>query len=702
MTPSARLVIGRRLRRGLVLGGILSALVVAVAFLAPLPASAQFSGFDPVAAVRNTVQSNNWLQQGQQWAQRIYLTLMVFEMIALAVTALLFRDNLGEFLAGVGLKIVLGGVYFWFIANSGVGGFPGQIVATFTQFGQNLAGGNGNPSDLAAKAGAGGTIFFLAAEAAKTLDDTTATGIGGLACDFVLGTGVCDMEPALAALTSHMVFEFACEAMGMMIFMAIAAIYLEFVLITIESYIVMTAGTLFIGFAASRFTLPFSQGYFSYMMNVGVKVMVLYIVLGVLDPLLNNILVGSIGALAAAVADPTGTFIPAGLVAAAYAVLSVVIGAGLVWSMPGLCASFLSGQSHASGVSLLQHALSSFSGSAQTMAHMASSAMHTQNIAKGQENLRAVGNPSTRPPNEQMAPASVPGGGAESFQNAPAVSSPGITSPGITAAAAISDQMTEGLKVLNRSQRVGDNAPAVPGSSMARPAVSSGAVTPELGRSASSPPSYYDDRPVPQGFNESTSIPPSAVDDGVRARPSLVDEGDGIPPSLVDEGDGIRVRPSLVDEGDGIRVRPSLVDEDDGIRVRPSLVDEEATVGRGVSAIRGPLGENVDTGRPMRGSGGGRGLNGMSAGEIRKLSRSEGAALIRNTELNRLDSEQLAGLRENGALVEAIKDVNTKEIDSERRAAWLSFAYGVSGLQVPSEIGQPTAVEVHISNPDRL
>ncbi|HTJ27567.1 MAG TPA: type IV secretion system protein [Candidatus Limnocylindria bacterium] len=447
----------RRLRRWLVVGGIAASALFVLVMFAPTIASAQFDGFDPAGTVENLSASNNWLGQAQMWAQRIYLTLMVFELFALGVTTLLFRENLGEFFASVSLKIVMGGIFFWLIANSGVAGLPGRVVATFTQFGQQLAGNTADPTQLAVEGLASATGYFAASQLAKTDDDATATAADVPPnCTFIAGTGDCTIAPSFELMTTHAVFEVVASALGVMIVMAVAAIYLQFALITIESYLVMTAGTLFIGFAGSRFTMPFSQGYFSYMINVGVKVMVMYIILGVEGPLLTNIMISSFASLTAAAADPTGASIAAALAAASYGVFSVVIGAALVWTIPGFAASFLTGQSNASGAAVLQQTLGAVAGSAQMMAQMANSGAHLQNAARDLRGADVGRGPASRSANEQMAPAAaVPGGGTQSFQPAGASAGAGAGESGAA------NGVTDALQMTSQPQRITVQSPDV-------------------------------------------------------------------------------------------------------------------------------------------------------------------------------------------------------------------------------------------------
>src|SRR6202040_1705231 len=48
----------------------------------------------------------------------------------------------------------------------------------------------------------------------------------------------------------------------------------------IESYIVISAGLFFLGFSGSRWTLPFSEKYVAYAVSVGIKLFMLYLIVG--------------------------------------------------------------------------------------------------------------------------------------------------------------------------------------------------------------------------------------------------------------------------------------------------------------------------------------------------------------------------------------------------------------------------------------
>ena len=253
---------------------------------------------------------------------------------------------------------------------------PSRRFLTFKYFGIQL-GGNASPTWLGVEGLGAAYAYFQSAGLSKKADDL-ASQLANLPpnCSFGAGFGYCDLAIINAAATEHAVFQLVCNGLALMIGLSVAAIFLQLILITIESYLVMGAGILFIGFAGSRFTMPFSQGYFSYMINVGVKLMVVYIVLGIEQQYMPGIMVTAGLTL---LGQSSAPFIgQAALAIAAIGAFQVVIAAALIWTIPGFAASFLTGQSSVSGSAVLQQAASTFAGASQTMAQL-SSAKSSQN-----------------------------------------------------------------------------------------------------------------------------------------------------------------------------------------------------------------------------------------------------------------------------------------------------------------------------------
>jgi type IV secretion system protein TrbL len=68
---------------------------------------------------------------------------------------------------------------------------------------------------------------------------------------------------------------------ALVVVVAYAIIAAQLLVVLVESFIVIGAGILFLGFAGSRWTKFFTERYLSYLASVGVKLFVLYLIMGV-------------------------------------------------------------------------------------------------------------------------------------------------------------------------------------------------------------------------------------------------------------------------------------------------------------------------------------------------------------------------------------------------------------------------------------
>ena len=68
---------------------------------------------------------------------------------------------------------------------------------------------------------------------------------------------------------------------ALVVVIAFAIIAAQLLVALVESFIVIGAGILFIGFSGSRWTKFFTERYLSYVASVGVKLFVLYLIMGV-------------------------------------------------------------------------------------------------------------------------------------------------------------------------------------------------------------------------------------------------------------------------------------------------------------------------------------------------------------------------------------------------------------------------------------
>ena len=97
----------------------------------------------------------------------------------------------------------------------------------------------------------------------------------------------------------------------------------------IESYIVVNAGVLFLGFAGSRWTTTFAEKFLSYAVSVGVKLFVTYLIIGAGQH----------------ISDTWASTITTDMVVSDY--LTILVGAlvymFLAWQIPSLASSMLTG-----------------------------------------------------------------------------------------------------------------------------------------------------------------------------------------------------------------------------------------------------------------------------------------------------------------------------------------------------------------------
>ena len=67
---------------------------------------------------------------------------------------------------------------------------------------------------------------------------------------------------------------------AVIIFVAYLAIAIQFVVAMVESYLVIGAGVIFLGFGGSRWTAAYVERYVAYAVSVGMKILVLYLLVG--------------------------------------------------------------------------------------------------------------------------------------------------------------------------------------------------------------------------------------------------------------------------------------------------------------------------------------------------------------------------------------------------------------------------------------
>ena len=113
----------------------------------------------------------------------------------------------------------------------------------------------------------------------------TASGFNQIAPSDVFAQGI-DIAGALMATSSTSAFfENLGTSLAMVVAAAIVAlaftgITVQFIVAMVESYIIVAAGFIFLGFGGSRWTVPYTERYIGLAVSIGLKIMLLYLLIG--------------------------------------------------------------------------------------------------------------------------------------------------------------------------------------------------------------------------------------------------------------------------------------------------------------------------------------------------------------------------------------------------------------------------------------
>jgi type IV secretion system protein TrbL len=249
-----------------------------------------------------------WMTTALHYAQGLFFALVAIEIAWSAITYVLQKDSLPDFVASLLLKIL--GVGFFFIVLQPQYGpvWIGDIISSFSQAGSAISGQvqltPGDPS----------SVFNCGTDIANAMLESASQHQG-----MSLGNLLPMIEIVLTAMIC---------ALGVVLAFAIIAGQLLITLI--ESYIVIGAGVFMLGFTGSRWTLVFGEKYVGYAVSIGIKLFMLELIVG-----LGFDLGQQWGSLFANGIAPPETYIE-------------VVGAALVfgflaWQIPSLAASLMNG-----------------------------------------------------------------------------------------------------------------------------------------------------------------------------------------------------------------------------------------------------------------------------------------------------------------------------------------------------------------------
>ncbi|MHB1494228.1 MAG: P-type conjugative transfer protein TrbL [Acidithiobacillus sp.] len=260
--------------------GLALLLVPALAFAVPAtssPAGNPFANlqmsntstgiFDNILADFGSAISS-WYNPIYHVAVNTFTVLALIEITWLGATWLLSRKTFEDAIPSLVKKIITLGFFLALLLNSGV--WIPDIINTFVDLGQNAGGvAHISPSQIVADGGAG---FVNIVSGGATGITQNAPGVWSIL-----------FHPGQAAVTgvNDMATLVIMFAVGIMFFFAMLFVAIEYLVVQIEAFIVISGGVVMLAGGGSRWTAKYVQPYLDYAISVGMRLMIITLFVGV-------------------------------------------------------------------------------------------------------------------------------------------------------------------------------------------------------------------------------------------------------------------------------------------------------------------------------------------------------------------------------------------------------------------------------------
>jgi len=234
----------------------------AIALLLLFAAPTVFAmGFLDSLLLQASNSSAQWMQRAIQIATMVFGMLVLIEFTWFAMQMTLKKAELSEIITSLMFKVVAIGFFFTLLLNAPT--WIPLISQSFMQAGATISGTTVeqfSPSAIISRGLDAAALLVAAqqADAPGTWELLTSPGQAG------------------AALLTSIIIGLA----ALMLVIAFAILALQFLVALLESYIVLGAGALLLGFSGSRWTMSFSEKYLGYSVSVGAKLLVVMVLVG--------------------------------------------------------------------------------------------------------------------------------------------------------------------------------------------------------------------------------------------------------------------------------------------------------------------------------------------------------------------------------------------------------------------------------------
>jgi type IV secretion system protein TrbL len=214
--------------------------------------------------------TGTWLTNGLNYAQHFFVILLGVEFAWSAILWVLQKEQLGELLTAVVLKVM--GISFFYLFITSASSWLPAIMQSFVKLGANVTGIQ-NVSldpDTILNLGLGICRAVFAAIPAPVWD--TNAGF------FLSNIGNLIQNDLTIAFVYAVAYVFA-AIIDFIIFISFLVMAGQLIMTLIEMYIMIGGGAVMLGFTGSRWTMSFGEKYIGYSFSIGVKLFVNYLIL---------------------------------------------------------------------------------------------------------------------------------------------------------------------------------------------------------------------------------------------------------------------------------------------------------------------------------------------------------------------------------------------------------------------------------------
>ena len=206
--------------------------------------------------------TSGWMTTAQGYAFKIFTALAAMDLSWWGIKQVLKKNDLADFTAGATLKIA-SIAFFYTIVKYAPTWMP-MITSSFMDMGQAIGGSaaaTSTPSGVMAMA-------FSVVQQLYQVYDKAPGGMIHIGTNFFLAIVI--------AITS------------LLALIGFGLVALQLLMTLVETYLVGGAGLVMLGFTGSGLTSSFGEKYIGYLVSVGIKLLMIYAIIGLGQSLINN------------------------------------------------------------------------------------------------------------------------------------------------------------------------------------------------------------------------------------------------------------------------------------------------------------------------------------------------------------------------------------------------------------------------------